>query len=356
MRRVILLGLVASLFSATPAFALRFIMTGNAPIGPESGLNKEVFAAFNMSERVILSQGPLDGDYDVYFHGGPKALNEALRRFAAIKAGKHEVTLMPVPAEPFIFGKESYPYDWMIHISGDRSERRGKEPELVTITVHIPNPGPPTPADAAAARKWIADLGNDNFKVRERAAKELAVFGPSAAGLFREALKGNLTAEARDRLEKLLADVSQDLRVDTLDLPAGMTIVGPDDLLARARKKLADKAGGIRGNGASMLAECGVPAEEVLPELEKMLKSESEWESHAAYGAVWGALRLGAAAKPLLPALRAASGAKDKDFAKACQQVIESIENAKDDPEPEAEAKKRSVIRKEIRELLAGRK
>jgi hypothetical protein len=289
MRRVILLCLVASLFSATPAFALRMIMVGNKPLGPESGLSKEVLAAFNMQERVILSDGPLAGYYDVYFHGGPKAVNEALRRFAAIKARKHEVILMPFPATPFNFAKKSYPYDWMIHVTGDRSGRQGAEPALVTMTVYIPNPGPPAPADPTAARKWIAELGNDNFKVRERAAKELAALGPSAAGLFREALKANPTPEARDRLERLLADVSKDLRVDTLELPAGLTIVGPDDLLARARKKLADKAANIRGNGASSLAECGVPAEEVLPELEKMLKSESEWESKAAWGAVWGA-------------------------------------------------------------------
>src|SRR5262245_5350171 len=290
MRWVIFLGLVAILLSARPAFALREIMTGNQPIGPESGLGKEVLAAFNMPERVLLSSGPMPGDYDVYFHGGPKAINEALRRFAAIKAGKHEVTLMPFAVEPFHFGKESYPYDWTIHIPGDRFERRAQEPTLVTMTVYIPNPGPlsPTPADAAAARKWIVDLGNDNFKVREGAARELAALGQSAAGLFREALRGKLTPEARDRLEKLLADVSKDLRVDTLDLPAGLPVIGPDDLLARARKKLADKSSGIRGNGASMLAECGVPAEEVLPELEKMLKSESEWESKAAYGAVFG--------------------------------------------------------------------
>src|SRR5262249_7726495 len=147
--------------------------------------------------------------------------------------------------------------------------------------------------------------------------------GTSAAGLFREALKGKLPAEARDRLERLLADVSKDLRVDTLELPAGLPVVGPDDLLARARKMLADKAGHIRGDGAIKLAECGVPAEEVLPELVKILKSEAEWESHAAYGVVWAAYRLGASAKPLLSALRVAVGSKDKDFSKACQQVID---------------------------------
>jgi hypothetical protein len=356
MRRVIVLGLVAVLAASTPAYALREIMPGNAPIGPQSGLDKEVLAAFNVPERVLLSHGPSPGEYEVYFHGGPKAINEAIRRFVGITAGKHEITLIPFPAKPFDFGKKSYPYDWTMHITGERRGRPATVPELVTMTVYIPNPGPPAPADPAAARKWIADLGNDNFKVREQAAKELAALGTSAAGLFREALRGKLTAEARDRLEKLLADVSKDLRVDTLDLPAGLTVVGPDDLLAQARKLLADKAGQIRGNAASKLADCGVPAEEVLPDLEKILRSESEWQSGAAWGAVWGANQLGGAAKPLLPALRAATGAKDKDFATTCQQVIESIEKAKNDPVPEAEAKKRAVIRKEIRALLAGRK
>lgn len=356
MRRVIFLGLVIFVTFASPAFALREIMVGNQPLGPGNGLNKEVLAAFNMPERVLLSSGPSDGDYDVYFQGGPKALNEALRRFAAIKADKLEIILMPFTAKPFDFGKKSYPYDWTIGISGDRSNRPGKEPELATMTVYIPNPGPPAPAAPASARKWIADLGNDNFKVREQAAKELAALGTSAAGLFREALKGKLTAEARDRLEKLLADVSKDIRVDTLILPERLTVIGPDDLLAQARKLLTNKADAIRGQGANKLGECGVSAEEVLPDLEKILKSESEWGSNAAYGALWGANHLGAAAKPLLPTLRAAAGAKNKDFAKACQQIIGSIENSKGDAVPEAEVKKRAVIRKEIRELLAERK
>jgi hypothetical protein len=331
------------------------IMVGNAPVGSEHGLDKEIYAAFNVPERVILSEGGLGGNYEVYFHGGPKALNEALRRFAAIKAGRHEVILMPFPAKPFDFGKKSYPYDWKMHIP-PRSDRRGSDREFVTMTVYIPNIGPPAPADPAAARKWIAELGNDNFKVREQAVKELAALGPSAARLYREALKGKLIPEAHERLERLLADVSKEIRVDTLQLPTGVTFIGPDDLLARARKLLADKKDQIRGQGANMLGECGMPAEEVLPELEKILKNESEWASNAAYGALWATYRLGAAAKPLLPALRAATGAKDKDFAKMCQQILEGIEKAKDDSVPEAEAKKRAVIRKEIRERLAGQR
>ena len=237
MRRIVLFGLVTILLAPTPAFALREIMTGNQPIGPESGHDKEVLAAVNMEERVLLSTGGLVNDLEVYFKGGPKALNEAFRRFAAIPAGKREVVLMPFAAKPFDLGKESYRYDWVMHVPGIRRGRGEQMPagDRVTLTVYIPNPNPPAPADPKAVRAWIADLGSNDFKTRERADKELTTLGPSAAGLLRDALKAKPSAEARDRLEKLLGEVSKELRVDTLDIPAGLTVVGPDDLLAQAR-------------------------------------------------------------------------------------------------------------------------
>jgi hypothetical protein len=356
-RCALVFGFLAVLALPAPAFALREIMTGNQPIGPESGHDKEVLAAVNVEERVLLSTGGLVNDLDVYFKGGPKALNEAFRRFAAIPAGKREIILMPFPAKPFDLGKESYPYDWVMHIPGTRRGGGERVPpwDRVTLTVYIPNPNPPAPADPAAIRKWIADLGSNDFKTRERAAKELAAVGPSAAGLFREALRGKPTAEARERLEKLLGEVSKELQVDTLDIPAGLTVVGPDDLLARARAKLADKAGHIRGDGANQLAQCGVPAAEILPELKKLLESPAEWESHAAWGAAMAAIRLGADARPLLPALRTATGSKVEYVANMCKQAIPAIEKAKPDPVPEAEAKKRATIRKEIKELVQER-
>jgi hypothetical protein len=352
MRRILFLGIVAMLAAPTPAFALREIMVGNAPL---HGLEKEVLAAFNVPERTLLSHGPVE-QYDVYFHGGPRALNEAFRHFAAIPGGKHEVILMPFAATPFNFGKESYPYDWTMHIPGTSRDRRmgATKWDTMTMTVYIPNPAPPALADPKAARAWVADLGSDDFKTRERAAKELAALGASAAALYREALSGKPTPEARDRLEKLLAEVSKEIRPDTLDIPAGVTVIGPDDLLAAARKKMADKAGHIRGDGANMLPDCGVPAEEILPELEKILKDPAEWESHAAWGAANAAYRLGAAAKPLLPALRAAAECKVEYVATMCKQAVAVIEKAKDEPVPEA--KKRTAIRNEIRELVVRRK
>jgi hypothetical protein len=134
-------------------------------------------------------------------------------------------------------------------------------------------------------------------------------------------------------------------------LPAGVPVVSMDDLMARARKDLADKDPGRRGNAASALVEPGPPAKEVLPDLEKLLKTETD--RNPLYGAMWAASRLGAGAKPLLPLLRAAAEKGDKDFATICRQVIAGIEQAKAESVPAAEAKKRATVRKEIKEFVA---
>src|SRR4029079_7359755 len=114
--------------------------------------------------------------------------------------GGTEVAVMRSPPRPFECDKKPIPYDWMLHIPGERAAAGpNRRPGQVTLTVYIPNPNPPPPADPRAAararsrrtvspptppppppppprapRRWIADLGSDDFKVRERAAKELA--------------------------------------------------------------------------------------------------------------------------------------------------------------------------------------
>ncbi len=50
----------------------------------------------------------------------------------------------------------------------------------------------------------IADLDNDSFKVRERAMRELALAGASAADALRDALHKNPSAEVKRRIEDLL--------------------------------------------------------------------------------------------------------------------------------------------------------
>jgi hypothetical protein len=155
-------------------------------------------------------------------------------------------------------------------------------------------------------------------------------------------------------MERILAGMSTTLRLDVLDLPAGVPVVSIDDLLAKARKGLADKDPIRRGHAAGHLVEAGPPADEVLPDLEKLLRTETGPDLNPVYGAMWAASRLGAGAKPLVPLLRAAAEKANKDFATACRQVIAGIEKANAEAVPEAEAGKSATIRQEIKEFVAG--
>jgi hypothetical protein len=63
----------------------------------------------------------------------------------------------------------------------------------------------PAPAtELPEIRQCIADLGSDEFPVRDKAAQRLKVLGPSAAPLLGQALQKDLPLETRRRVEQLL--------------------------------------------------------------------------------------------------------------------------------------------------------
>ena len=104
---------------------------------------------------------------------------------------------------------------------------------------------------------------------------------------------------------------------------------------------------------ASLVGGRRLEGDEVVPDLEKVLTTETDRDPLC--GAAWAAPHLGVAAKPLLPALRATAKSDDKDVARLSKDAIEWIEAAKAEAVPAAEAQKRATIRREIKELLAGR-
>ncbi len=54
------------------------------------------------------------------------------------------------------------------------------------------------------ARRFITDLDNDDFEVREKATRELEDLGPAAAFPLQLALQASPSAEARERLQRAL--------------------------------------------------------------------------------------------------------------------------------------------------------
>ncbi|HVK13509.1 MAG TPA: sigma-70 family RNA polymerase sigma factor [Gemmataceae bacterium] len=71
---------------------------------------------------------------------------------------------------------------------------------------------PVKPVEAAAVSGPIGRLDSPRFAVREAAAAELAKVGEGAAGYIRAALNGPVSAEARERLEVILAGWADDDR------------------------------------------------------------------------------------------------------------------------------------------------
>jgi WD40 repeat protein len=61
------------------------------------------------------------------------------------------------------------------------------------------------PFDNRQAKRWIEELGHDQFKVREKAFDGLAKLGPAVVPLLKATLSGQPEAETRRRIERLLA-------------------------------------------------------------------------------------------------------------------------------------------------------
>ncbi|HEX3151385.1 MAG TPA: WD40 repeat domain-containing protein [Gemmataceae bacterium] len=65
--------------------------------------------------------------------------------------------------------------------------------------------GPLEPPDATVVAKQIADLDHKEFRKREAAAKALIELGERARDPLRQALKGDISQEMRERIDRLLA-------------------------------------------------------------------------------------------------------------------------------------------------------
>ncbi len=83
--------------------------------------------------------------------------------------------------------------------------RLAEAPEKAAVTLLRKHLRPAADADIEKTRQLVRDLDSDQFEVREKAFKQLENLGNDAVPALREALERNPSAEARRRLETLLA-------------------------------------------------------------------------------------------------------------------------------------------------------
>src|SRR5262249_26988208 len=95
---------------------------------------------------------------------------------------------------------------------------------------------PVAAVDAKRLARLVADLDAEEFAVREKATEELEALGEAAMEACRKALQGNLSAESRRRLERVL---SKQIREVGRPSPERLRLLRALEILERARTAVA---------------------------------------------------------------------------------------------------------------------
>jgi hypothetical protein len=202
---------------ALPATALAesFESFGNAPLGQRPNWPEGALGVVNLEGRVYsLWQGQAKIP-TFFYQGDGRALNEAIRKFAAVKAGQRRLVLLPGRGQTRSFGGKRIDFDWRLHLPlGGGAE----------MTAYVNALRPRGPLDRKTAEKWLRDLDDESFEARRTASRGLEKLGVAAKPLLREALRGRPSVEARRRAERLLAKL-QGVDAGDLEIPAGVQVV-----------------------------------------------------------------------------------------------------------------------------------
>jgi hypothetical protein len=331
--RALLFALAVCLFgTGLRASALATEHFGNDPI--TQGYTADVLALANLPGRFYWFE--VNGDPCFYYRGDAAVLNEALRKFAALRAPAREVTVLPGPGEgSSLTGEHGFGYDWMVHTPAGLGP--GGPP---TITVYVGTAAPSRTPDAAAVARWIAELDSESFAVRERASRELERVRDAAAPALRKAREGGPTPEARRRIDQILEGLRGiDLR--RVEMPPGVTVLELTDLLERDRADLRSVDPYTAGAAAGHLGGLGRYAD-VVPDLVGLLGGQRhEYVRRCAASAL---CRLGKKAAPALPALKSGLSDPDVNVRNAFADAVAKIEGATDEPPAEDAATLRSTL------------
>ncbi len=319
---------------------------GNAPVPAGFvDLGPEALALANLKTRVYWHE--VNGNPTFFYEGDAAALNEALKKFAALPGGTREVVLLPGHGEGHsLTGEKKFDYDWWVNTPAGL--HREGAPRL---TVYIGAVAPATPPDEKQVARWLADLDSDTFEVRDKAAGELGKLGHAATPALRKALAAKPSAEALKQIELLLGSLRGiDLR--DVKVPGGVTVVEVKDLLARYREGLKASDAAARGYAAGDLGWLA-PYADVVPDLVGFLKVETaEYPRRCAAGVLAG---MGKKAAPALPLLKAGLKDPDANVRNAFEDAVKRIEGAKDEGPTKEQAERQRALLDGISAFCKGR-
>ena len=182
------------------------------------------------SDKCRVYSNWVNGNENFYFRGNTDQLNEALKKFAAIKVEKHEVLIRPGPGKVHSFNRErTMDCNWHVNVHGG-------------ISKHV--------------------VGLDKGTHFWPAEPTLTIW------------------------------TGGDIDLAKMQVPAGVTVVGVNEKAARARAGIDSKDQTVRGWGSSVLPDLNPYDQENYAAVENLLKDDVNWVRLCATGTVkqFGAL------------------------------------------------------------------
>src|SRR5262249_46239193 len=186
MKVVAFAAAAALLAIPATALALLQVTVGNAPMVKQPGWAEGVIDVVNLESRVCAVW--VNGNETFYYRSDARALNEALRKYAAIKADERRIVLLPGQKQAQSLDKKVIEFNWQLHVPSGIYLAITKNKHVV-LTAYLDAEKPRGPIDDKKAEGWVRDLNDDSFAVREGASRELEKLGAAAKPLLREALK-----------------------------------------------------------------------------------------------------------------------------------------------------------------------
>jgi len=279
------------------------------------------------------------------YRGRAGALNEAMRKFVAVKSDRLQLVLLPGTGNTQTLKGKSILFDWQVQVPGGVDQAVSKKKHAV-MTVFI-SAIKPRPVERQQVEKWLHDLDSDSFTTRAAAYGELQKLGNNAKPLLRAALQGQPTLEVRRRVE-LLLDKLPNFDLSDVKIPKGINVLSVGDLIAKGLHELKDPDQNVRGLAIQDLSALARFSDKIVPALVDVFAKDKD--THIRQIVAVCLANVGVRAKVAMPVLKQGLDDPDATIRHACQKALKRLASVKDTPDEQERITRELAIVKEIDE------
>jgi hypothetical protein len=296
-----------------------------------------------------------NGTETFFYRGSAGALNQAIRKYAAIKGGDRHLVLLPGPVHTQTRGGEPVEFDWQVQAPGGLDKPTfGKKHVRMTIFISALKP---RAVNRRKVDQWVKELDSDVYRTRETAYEELRKLGNDAKPLLRAARAAKPTLEVRRRID-LLLDRLPRFDLTDLEIPKGIILADASDLIAQGLKDLNHPDRNIRFSAVQELTDLARFSDKVVPALVEVFAKDKDVHIRQVAAACLADIGLPAksASAALKPGLREA----DANIRHTCQVALARLAETEETPAQQERMRREQVVAREIQEWknakAAGRK